>query len=286
MTNEQLVALIRAGENEAENMLKLWQQNKGFIFMTAKKYSGYAEMDDLMQEGYLGLCEAVRCYDVERSIPFINYAALWIRQAMQRYIDNSSNVVRIPVYLGDLVKRYKKLKNEYFKYYGMKPTDREMSSFLGVSEEKLQDVKKGARMGQIRSLSEPLGEEEDYTLADTVASSENLEDDVIRKVDRERMRKGVQEEIERLPKEQAEVIRHRVIERKSLEETGKQIGRYRDAVNMLQRRAMRILTLPDRCGKYRSYYEEYLAPAAVHHVGVKRFQETWTSEVEREVLGC
>ena len=285
VTNEQLVALIRAGENEADNMLKLWNRNKGFVFKAAKKYSGYAEMDDLMQEGYLGLCEAVRCYDVERSIPFINYAALWIRQAMQRYIDNSSNVVRIPVYLGDLVKRYKKLKNEYFKYYGMKPTDREMSAFLGVSEEKLDDVKKGARMGQIRSLSEPLGEEEDYTLADTVASSENLEDDVIRKVDRERMRKGVQEEIERLPKEQAEVIRHRVIERKSLEETGKQIGRYRDAVNMLQRRAMRILTLPDRCGKYRSYYEEYLAPAAVHHVGVKRFQETWTSEVEREVLG-
>ena len=285
VTNEQLVALIRAGENEADNMLKLWNRNKGFVFKMAKKYSGYAEMDDLMQEGYLGLCEAVRCYDVERSIPFINYAALWIRQAMQRYIDNSSNVVRIPVYLGDLVKRYKKLKNEYFKYYGMKPTDREMSAFLGVSEEKLDDVKKGARMGQIRSLSEPLGEEEDYTLADTVASSENLEDDVIRKVDRERMRKGVQEEIERLPKEQAEVIRHRVIERKSLEETGKQIGRYRDAVNMLQRRAMRILTLPDRCGKYRSYYEEYLAPAAVHHVGVKRFQETWTSEVEREVLG-
>lgn len=285
VTNEQLVALIRAGENEADNMLKLWNQNKGFVFKMAKKYSGYAEMDDLMQEGYLGLSEAVRCYDVERSIPFINYAALWIRQAMQRYIDNSSNVVRIPVYLGDLVKRYKKLKNEYFKYYGMEPTDREMSAFLGVSEEKLDDVKKGARMGQIRSLSEPLGEEEDYTLADTVASSENLEDDVIRKVDRERMRKGVQEEIERLPKEQAEVIRHRVIERKSLEETGKQIGRYRDAVNMLQRRAMRILTLPDRCGKYRSYYEEYLAPAAVHHVGVKRFQETWTSEVEREVLG-
>ena len=283
--NEQLVALIRAGENEADNMLKLWNRNKGFVFKTAKKYSGYAEMDDLMQEGYLGLCEAVRYYDAEKGVPFINYAALWIRQVMQRYIDNTGNVVRIPVYLGDLVKRYKKLKNEYFKYYGMKPTDREMSSFLGVSEEKLEDIKKSARMGQIRSLSEPLGEEEDYTLADTVASSENLEDDVIRKVDRERMRKGVQEEIERLPKEQAEVIRHRVIERKSLEETGKQIGRYRDAVNMLQRRAMRILTLPDRCGKYRSYYEEYLAPAAVHHVGVKRFQETWTSEVEREVLG-
>ena len=60
VTTEQLVALIRAGENEADNMLKLWNRNKGFVFKTAKKYSGYAEMDDLMQEGYLGLCEAVR----------------------------------------------------------------------------------------------------------------------------------------------------------------------------------------------------------------------------------
>ncbi|MDD7143841.1 MAG: sigma-70 family RNA polymerase sigma factor [bacterium] len=285
ISNEELVAEIQAGENGSDNMLQLWQQNREFVYKMARMFSSYAEMDDLMQEGYLGLCEAVRYYDAEKGVPFINYAALWIRQVMQRYIDNSGNVVRIPVHIGALVRKYKKLKSEYIKYYGMEPTDREMSSFLGVSEEKLEDIKKSARMGQIRSLSESLGEEEDYTLADTVASSENLEDDVIRKVDRERMRKGVQEEIERLPKEQAEVIRHRVIERKSLEETGKQIGRYRDAVNMLQRRAMRILTLPDRCGKYRSYYEEYLAPAAVHHVGVKRFQETWTSEVEREVLG-
>ena len=99
VTNEQLVALIRAGENEADNMLKLWNRNKGFVFKTAKKYSGYAEMDDLMQEGYLGLSEAVRYYDAEKGVPFINYAALWIRQAMQRYIDNSGNVVRIPVML-------------------------------------------------------------------------------------------------------------------------------------------------------------------------------------------
>ena len=59
MTNEQLVALIRAGDNEAENMLVLWQQNKGFIYKIAMKYQGYAEIEDLLQEGYLGLCEAV-----------------------------------------------------------------------------------------------------------------------------------------------------------------------------------------------------------------------------------
>ena len=51
MTNEQLARRIRAGENEAENMKTLWIQCKAFVAKMARKYSGYAEMDDLMQEG-------------------------------------------------------------------------------------------------------------------------------------------------------------------------------------------------------------------------------------------
>ena len=285
VTNEQLVALIRAGENEAGNMLQLWQQNRRFVYKMARMFSSYAEMDDLMQEGYLGLCEAVRYYDAEKGIPFINYAALWIRQVMQRYIDNTGNAVRIPVHIGALVRKYKKLKSEYFKYYGMKPSDRELSAFLGVSEEKLDDVKKSARMGQIRSLSEPLGEEEDYTLADTVASSENLEENLARKIDRERMIQSVWIEVGHLPENQAALLRWRFWEGKTLKETGERMGVSIEAARQLQNKAMRTLRLPKRCGRFRAYHEEYLAPAAVHHVGVKRFQETWTSEVEREVLG-
>ena len=238
-----------------------------------------------MQEGYLGLCEAVRYYDAEKGVPFINYAALWIRQVMQRYIDNSGNVVRIPAHIGALVRKYKKLKSEYIKYYGMEPTDREMSAFLGVSEEKLEDVKKSARMGRIRSLSEPLGEEEDYTLADAVASPENLEENLARKIDRERMIQSVWIEVGRLPENQAALLRWRFWEGKTLKETGERMGVSIEAARQLQNKAMRALRLPKRCVRFRAYHEEYLAPAAVHHVGVRRFQETWTSEVEREVLG-
>ena len=49
MDNEQLVARIQAGENEAENMLQLWQQNRGFIATVARKYTSLAEMEDLEQ---------------------------------------------------------------------------------------------------------------------------------------------------------------------------------------------------------------------------------------------
>ena len=98
MSNEQLVIRIRAGEDTAANMLQLWKQNQRFIGMIAVKYSGYAEMDDLKQEGYLALCEAVRHYNPDQGVPFINYAAFYIRQGMQRYIENSGNCIRIPVH--------------------------------------------------------------------------------------------------------------------------------------------------------------------------------------------
>ena len=94
MTNEQLAARIKAGEDEAGNMLKLWQQTEGFIAKLAMKYQGRAEFEDLKQEGYIGLCEAVRQYAPDRGVPFLNYAAFWIRQAMRRYADNCCGAIR------------------------------------------------------------------------------------------------------------------------------------------------------------------------------------------------
>ena len=95
MTNEQLVARIQAGENTAENMLQLWQQTKAYIYKVAKKYSGYAEMDDLMQEGYLGLNAAVEHYKPDQGTKFISYLTFWLKMRMQRYIENNGSV-RLP----------------------------------------------------------------------------------------------------------------------------------------------------------------------------------------------
>lgn len=65
MSNEQLVLRIKAGENVADNMLQLWQQNKKFISSIAKKYAAYEEIEDLIQQGYFGMSNAVNGYDPE-----------------------------------------------------------------------------------------------------------------------------------------------------------------------------------------------------------------------------
>ena len=120
MTNEQLVARIRAGENEAENMLVLWQQNKGFIHKMAIKYTAFAELEDLKQECHIGLCHAVEHFNADQDASFIHYAAFWMKQVMLRYIDNCCSSVRIPVHARGEIHQYKKIYGEYRKWYGKK----------------------------------------------------------------------------------------------------------------------------------------------------------------------
>ena len=91
-TNECIVAAVQAGDSEAENMLQLWKQNKGFIAMIARRYSAGAEMEDLEQEGYIALCEAVQHYDPARGMSFISYAAFWIKRRMRICADSSRTV--------------------------------------------------------------------------------------------------------------------------------------------------------------------------------------------------
>ena len=147
MDNEQLVARIQGGDNEAENMLELWKQNKAFIATIARRYSAGAEMEDLEQEGYIALCEAVRHYDPDRGMSFISYAAFWIKRRMRICADNS-RTVRLSFNAGDEVRQYQKIIREYRQEYGCDPSDRELCAFLYVSREKLDQIRKSGSDGQ------------------------------------------------------------------------------------------------------------------------------------------
>lgn len=287
MLNEQLAARIQAGIDEAENMLQLWQQNEPFIRMMGRRFAGQgkAELDDLMQEGYIALCEAVRHFDSEQAVPFINYAAFWIKQGMKRYIENCCGTVRIPTHARDWVRRYGKIVAEYCKYYGSDPEDDVLCALLNISREKLQAVRKSAHMGKICSLNEPLGQEDgDLNMEEFIASEEDLEGETVRRLDYQNMKEMLWEAVEGLEEKQAEVIRCRFLDHKTLRETGELIGITKDAVVHQQNNALRLLGQPGRCRKYRGYYEEYLAASCYHHVGLEAFSRTWTSEVEREAM--
>ena len=286
MDNEQLVARIQAGDNEAENMLQLWQQNKGFIAMMARRYSAGAEMEDLEQEGYIAMCEAVHHYDSDRGASFISYAAFWIKRRMRICADNS-RTVRLSSNAGDEVRQYQKIMREYRQEYGCDPSDWELCGFLYVSREKLDQIRKTAQMGNVRSLDEPVqGMNGDIGLGDTVASGEDAVEDAIREIDKEQMKRELWLAVDQLPGDLPAAVRLRYENGLTLEKTGQTLGVNRERVRQLESKAMRILRQPHRCTRFRGYFEEYLSAAPIHHVGVSRFKETWTSEVEQEALRC
>ncbi len=286
MDNEQLVARIRAGEDVAKNMLELYNQNRGFIVKVAKRYQGFAEMEDLLQEGYIGLSEAVRHYDADKNSSFIHYAAFWIRQSMSRYVDNCGSVVRIPVQARGEIREYNRVVREYRKYYGEWPSDCALCRLLGVTREKLQEIRESVQIGQIRSLSEVLGGDgEEFTLEDTIASDEDLEGDAVREADTAAMKHELWVAVDRLPGNLPEVIKKRFLDGRTLKEISQEWGVTYSKVHDIQNKALRTLRQPGISRKYRRYYEEYISAECCYHVGVESFQRTWTSEVEREVLG-
>lgn len=285
VTNEQLVARIRAGIDIADNMLRLWQQTEKFIGKLALKYQAYAELKDLKQEGYIGLCEAVRHYNAEQGVLFLTYATFWIKQTMKKYVDNCSSVVRIPEHEREWIAKYNKMCQEYRQYYGTEPTEQALCYLLDVSREKFNGIQKSAKMGQIQSLSEPIGEEERAELVDTLASGEDIEADVAERLDTAAMRNELWIAVDGLPDDQGDVIRKRYKESMTRMEAGNCLGITAGAVRNLESKAMRTLRTPSKCRKFKVYVEEYLSAGSYRHVGVDSFQRTWTSEGEREVIG-
>ncbi len=250
MDNEQLVARIQAGEDVAGNMLKLYDQNRGFLTSMAKKYQGLAEMDDLLQEGYIGLSEAVDHFDADRGVSFIHYAAFWIRPGMRRYVDNCGSTIRLPVHAREDVYEYNRAVKEYRKQFGEWPSDFALCRLLKVSRKKLQEIKKNVHMGRIRSLSETLnGEGTDLTLEDTIASDQDLEEEAVRRADAAAMKRELWIAVDRLPGNLPEVIKKRYIDGQTLDEISESLGVNYNGVRQIQNKALRTLRRPSMSRK-------------------------------------
>ena len=159
MSNEEIVTRIKAGIDGAANMELLYTQNRGMLCKIASKYQSYAEYDDLLQEGFVGLCNAVDAWEPEGGASFIAYAVFWISQAMQRYIENNGSCVRIPSGQQQKIWKYKKICAQYLTLLGREPADWELCRLLDVIRDALRHIREDAGKSQIRSLNTPLSED-------------------------------------------------------------------------------------------------------------------------------
>ena len=285
MSNEQLVLRIKAGENVADNMLQLWQQNQGFIRSIAKKYATYEEMEDLIQQGYFGMCNAVNGYDSENGVSFLHYASFWIRQSIQRYVVECGKAIRLPSHFRGKLTKYKQFTAAMYKEFNRKPTDQELCYYLSIGYEKLEELKRAAVMDKMGSLDVTVGDGEENALCDLIACPDNPENEILDKVQAEQLKQIIWTLVDDLPGECPEVLRARYQEDLTLKETAARIGITIEAVRQWQSKGLRELRKPSRSNELKPFiWDDYVYNQSFHGNGVGSFNRTWTSSTERIAL--
>lgn len=286
MNNEELVALIKAGIDTADNMLALWEQNKGMICKIARKYRAYADIEDLLQEGYLALYPAIDGYNPDNGNKFLSYAAPVIDQRLRRYVYNSSSPVRIPEHERMKIYEYKKVVNAFQTCLGRKPTRQEIAHNMGLSDKVVREIEKSVRMGQIASLDMPLKDEGGTdTLIDMIPDENNAMSGVIDDMQQEELKAVIWDVVDSLPEDQRCVVHDRYEHGKSCRQIEAETGIDWGKVCRIENNALRALGSGRNGRTLRPFLNDGLYNAALHGSGVGNFNRTWASSTERVALG-
>lgn len=283
MSNEELVDLIQRGINSADNLQTLYNQNIGMIHKIACKFSNYAEIEDLEQEGFFGLYEATKHYENDKEVKFITYAIFWIKQAMQRYIESCDNAVRIPAGLLSNISKYQKFLTSFNMKYDRNPTDCEVIESLGIKLQQLNTIKKYiSSMKHIQSLDSCLRTDEETTLQDTIPSSTRLEDEVI-----DRMIEKDKSSLWDIVKDNTLEIENNVINMRykqnmTFQTVGNSLGITREAAKRWESKGLKKLR---NVHVRRLISERFEIIESIAYKGsLGMFNSTWTSSTEKAAI--
>ena len=167
---KELAYQIIAGSGEARE--RMVRANLRLVVNIARSYTGKGlALQDLIEEGNLGLLRAVEGFDPGMNTRFSTYASYWIKQSIKRALINSAKTIRIPAYMVELLSKWRRATAKLLDELGRTPTAEEIAVELGIPKKKLHIVKKAIQLYN----STPQTEQADsgWTLGEIVADERN-----------------------------------------------------------------------------------------------------------------
>ena len=245
---------VRVQKGDEEAFRRLIEANLRFVVAMAKKYarSGYP-LHELINEGNLGLIEAVSRFDPSRGVRFITYASWWIRQAILAAIAHHGQVFSLPPKLKHELYRFETKVARLTQELGRRPSVDEISKELGMTEEDVRGMMEGPPTEV--SLSTPVGEENETRLEDLI------EDPSVAPVDEVLIAQSFEEQLQTLLSQLDDKERV-IIERRfglgdrdpqTLAEIGSDLHLSRERIRQIEERALLKLRRSQRARQLLGY---------------------------------